>query len=78
MRAEATPANEGPTSWAECAIRVAAGKKEHRAAVEAEARQMAAAGPTCSLPLHCGVELFFVSESSDPDDWIYFAIVASR
>lgn len=55
--------NEG-VAWAEGAIHVASGTKEHRAVVAAEAWQVAAAGTTCSLPLHCGLECFIISESS--------------
>ena len=56
-------ANEGLSPWPRCAGHVAFSQEEHRAAVEAEAWQSPAAGPTPGLPLHRYMERFFVSES---------------
>ena len=55
--------NEG-LPGAEGAVHVASGEKEHRAALEAEAWQIADAGSASSLPLHCGLECFLIGESS--------------
>lgn len=56
-------ANEGLSPGPRCAKHVALGQEEHRAAVEAEARQSPAAGTAPGLPLHRHMERFFSGES---------------